>query len=263
MDHDAACTQELCFLARRSDSPKSIPHEVIDIMIDVTFFVDIVINCRTAFYDEDYEMVLDFRKIFRNYRKFWFWIDLLAAMPFDYLLRLFFLGRSGSSGDIGNGVGMVKLPRLLRLVRLFKKLDVVAAANALRIAALMVMFCLIAHWFACLWWLIGLAEYHEALDAPVNSQGLSHGVSWLQRVPGEQLHNDTSFSHQYLSSMYWSLTTLMKTPWVGPDTVLEKIFASLAVVMGAILFAALLGNVTALVQTFDKGSSQRREKMTK
>ena len=39
--------------------------------------------------------------------------------------------------------------------------------------------------------------------------------------------------------MYWSLTTLMKTPWVGPDTVGEKMFASLAVVMGAILFAAL------------------------
>jgi hypothetical protein len=47
-------------------------------------------------------------------------------------------------------LGMLKVPRLLRLVRVFKKLDVVAAANALRIVALMVVFCLIAHWFACL-----------------------------------------------------------------------------------------------------------------
>ena len=65
-----------------------------------------------------------------------------------------------------------------------------------------------------------------------------HGVSWLRRVPGQTLTATSSLEHQYLSAMYWSLTTLMKTPWVGPDTVGEKIFASVAVVMGAILFAA-------------------------
>ena len=109
------------------------------------------------------------------------------------------------------------------------------------------------------WWIIGLVEYTSEQDEP---QSASHGVSWLKRIPGEALTNASKFEHQYLSSMYWSLTTLMKTPWVGPDTVYEKMFASLAVVMGAILFAALLGNVTALVQTFDKGNAQKRDKIT-
>ena len=114
------------------------------------------------------------------------------------------------------------------------------------------------------WWIIGRAEYMSDLrERQTNgSDGVSHGISWLTRIPGEPLTNASAFEHQYLSSMYWSLTTLMKTPWVGPDTVLEKIFASLAVVMGAILFAALLGNVTALVQTFDKGNAQKRDKIT-
>ena len=109
------------------------------------------------------------------------------------------------------------------------------------------------------WWLIGWLEYRADLN---NTAGESFGKSWLSRIPGEQLTADSPFEHQYLSSMYWSLTTLMKTPWVGPDTVWEKMFASLAVVMGAILFAALLGNVTALVQTFDKGNAQKRDKIT-
>jgi hypothetical protein len=91
---------------------------------------------------------------------------------------------------------------------------------------------------------------------------LDHGTSWLTRVPGHPLTEGSPLLHQYISSMYWSLTTLMKTPWVGPDTQLEKLFASFAVVMGAILFAALLGNVTALVQTFDKGGAQKRDKIT-
>ena len=91
---------------------------------------------------------------------------------------------------------------------------------------------------------------------------LDHGTSWLTRVPGNPLTEESPIMHQYMSSMYWSLTTLMKTPWVGPDTELEKLFASFAVVMGAILFAALLGNVTALVQTFDKGNAQKRDRIT-
>lgn len=102
---------------------------------------------------------------------------------------------------------------------------------------------------------------------------LSHGTSWLSRVPGEPLvagddDNATlathtthaSLAHQYFSALYWSLTVLIKTPWVGPDTVLEKVVASVAVMVGAITFAALLGMVTALTQSFDKAGAQRREK---
>jgi len=114
-----------------------------------------------------------------------------------------------------------------------------------------------------LWWFIGVREYLDDRDANgtiVSSE--NSGTSWLSRIPGEPLTDESRFEHQYLSSMYWSLTTLMKTPWVGPDTVWEKVFASLAVVMGAILFAALLGNVTALVQTFNKADAERQAKLT-
>ena len=117
-------------------------------------------------------------------------------------------------------------------------------------------------WFLCSWWYIGWTEYMNDLNENANSSVFNHGRSWISRIPGEPLTNSSRFEHQYLSSMYWSLTTLMKTPWVGPDTVVEKIFASMAVVMGAILFAALLGNVTALVQTFDKGNAAKRDKIT-
>ena len=64
-----------------------------------------------------------------------------------------------------------------------------------------------------------------------------------------------------MASFYWALTTLMKTPWVGPDTIVEKVFASMAVLLGALLFAALLGNVTALMQSFERGNALKRDKM--
>merc|ERR1719473_996692 len=95
----------------------------------------------------------------------------------------------------------------------------------------------------------------------------TQGTSWLDRVPhgSTPLSIDvavTPFTQQYMSSMYWSLTTLMKTPWVGPDTVAEKIYACLMVVLGATLFAMLLGNVTAMINTYNKRHSELRDQLT-
>ena len=74
--------------------------------------------------------------------------------------------------------------------------------------------------------------------------------------------SETSLAQQYWSSFYWSLTTLMKTPWVGPDTVAEKVYASFCVVFGAVLFATLLANVTAMVSSYDKYQAELRDRMT-
>jgi hypothetical protein len=119
--------------------------------VDILFAVDIAINFRTAYYDEDYEMVLDVVKIRGQYMQFWFWIDLLAVFPFEYLLLLVSVISGNSNDDSFTGVtGLFKLPRLFRMARFLKKLDVVAAANAFRIVALLVGFVLVAHWFACM-----------------------------------------------------------------------------------------------------------------
>ena len=139
---------ELCFLNSHPDYPKSITHTVIDYLIDGVFVCDMVLTCRTAYYDEDYEMVLEPRRIFRHYfYSSWFWIDFFAVCPFEVPFLIF----ASDQSDMLTIFGILKLPRLLRLLRVTKKLDVVAAANALRIAALMIFFCLIAHWFACAW----------------------------------------------------------------------------------------------------------------
>ena len=131
--------------------PKQDPHIAVDFFIDFLFFVDILLNTCTAYYDDDYEMVLDRKQILRHYARCWLWIDVLAFFPFEVPFLILENAGAISGNSIPTGVfGMLKALRLLRLVRVFKKLDVVAAANALRIVALMVVFCLIAHWFACM-----------------------------------------------------------------------------------------------------------------
>merc|ERR1719261_2170731 len=62
-------------------------------------------------------------------------------------------------------------------------------------------------------------------------------------------------SQQYMSCFYWSITMLMKTPYTHPDTVFEKVYASIMVLVGAIVFALLLGNMTAFINSFDKSGA--------
>jgi len=74
------------------------------------------------------------------------------------------------------------------------------------------------------------------------------------RMPDEVLN-------QWLTSFYWALTMLMKMPNVGPDTSIEKGFSCFTVIVGAIFFALLLGQVTTLIMVTAKAGSQLREQL--
>ncbi|MEQ2161088.1 Potassium voltage-gated channel subfamily H member 6, partial [Goodea atripinnis] len=67
------------------------PLNVVDLMVDVMFIVDIVINFRTTYVDHNEVVVTQPSRIAKHYIKGWFLIDMFAATPFDLLLF-----RSGS-----------------------------------------------------------------------------------------------------------------------------------------------------------------------
>ena len=52
---------------------------------------------------------------------------------------------------------------------------------------------------------------------------LPHGTGPLTPSPAMLINAD--FVQQYLTSVYWALTMLMKTAHIGPDTLYEKFFA--------------------------------------
>ena len=49
------------------------------------FFLDILLNFRTTFVNHRGEVVTSSRDITINYIKTWFFLDLVAALPFDFL----------------------------------------------------------------------------------------------------------------------------------------------------------------------------------
>lgn len=62
------------------------PLSVVDLMVDIMFIIDILINFRTTYVNTNEEVVSHPGKIAIHYFKGWFLIDMVAAIPFDLLI---------------------------------------------------------------------------------------------------------------------------------------------------------------------------------
>uniref|UniRef100_A0A3B3ZPE7 Ion transport domain-containing protein n=1 Tax=Periophthalmus magnuspinnatus TaxID=409849 RepID=A0A3B3ZPE7_9GOBI len=71
---------------RRECGYSCSPLNVVDLMVDIMFIVDILINFRTTYVNCNEEVVSHPAKIAIHYFKGWFLIDMVAAIPFDLLI---------------------------------------------------------------------------------------------------------------------------------------------------------------------------------
>nr|XP_057917353.1 potassium voltage-gated channel subfamily H member 6 [Doryrhamphus excisus] len=229
------------------------PLNVADLLVDVLFIVDIVINLRTTYVDHNDEVVTQPSRIAKHYIKGWFPIDLFAAVPFDLLIF-----RSGSD-EMATLTSLLKTARLLRLVRVARKLDRYSEYGAAVLFLLMCTFVLIAHWLACIWYAIGFVE------RPYTETG------WLDNL-AEQLgktYNDNdsssgpSVKDKYVTALYFTLSSLTSVGFgnVSPNTNSEKIFSICVMVIGSLMYASIFGNVSAIIQRLYSGTTRYHTQM--
>uniref|UniRef100_A0A674P8T2 Potassium voltage-gated channel subfamily H member 2 n=1 Tax=Takifugu rubripes TaxID=31033 RepID=A0A674P8T2_TAKRU len=231
------------------------PLNVADLMVDVLFIVDIVINLRTTYVDQNDEVVTQQSQIAKHYIKGWFPIDLLAAIPFDLLMF-----RSGSDEvRMATLTSLLKTARLLRLVRVARKLDRYSEYGAAVLFLLMCTFVLIAHWLACIWYAIGFVErpYTETgwLDNLAEQLGKSYNDSDATSGP--------SVKDKYVTALYFTLSSLTSVGFgnVSPNTNSEKIFSICVMVIGSLMYASIFGNVSAIIQRLYSGTTRYHTQM--
>ncbi|XP_060944467.1 potassium voltage-gated channel subfamily H member 8 [Limanda limanda] len=147
-----------------SSFPRS-PPSVSDILVEILFILDIVLNFRTTFVSTSGQVVYDARSICVHYVTTWLFVDLIAALPFDLLYAF--------NVSVYFGVHLLKTVRLLRLLRLLQKLERYSQYSAVVLTLLMSMFALLAHWMACVWYFIGRKE--------IESPG-SWDIGWLHEL---------------------------------------------------------------------------------
>ncbi|XP_074552127.1 potassium voltage-gated channel subfamily H member 4a [Halichoeres trimaculatus] len=241
-----AVPYDICFVSHDegSDHHSLISRSTIgsDIAVEMLFILDIILNFRTTYVSQSGQVVYDARSIYLHYCTTWFFVDLIAALPFD-LLYIFNI-------TVTSLVHLLKTVRLLRLLRLLQKLDRYSQYSAVVLTLLMSVFALLAHWMACVWYVIGRQEIES-------SNPVTWDIGWLQEL-GKRL--DTPFINStmggpsmpsaYIASLYFTLSSLTSVGFgnVCANTDAEKIFSICIMLIGALMHAVVFGNVTAIIQ---------------
>uniref|UniRef100_A0A8C8Z6B5 Potassium voltage-gated channel subfamily H member 6 n=1 Tax=Prolemur simus TaxID=1328070 RepID=A0A8C8Z6B5_PROSS len=231
------------------------PLTVVDLIVDIMFVVDIVINFRTTYVNTNDEVVSHPRRIAVHYFKGWFLIDMVAAIPFDLLIF-----RTGSD-ETTTLIGLLKTARLLRLVRVARKLDRYSEYGAAVLFLLMCTFALIAHWLACIWYAIGNVErpYLEPKIGWLDSLGVQLG----KRYNGSDPASGPSVQDKYVTALYFTFSSLTSVGFgnVSPNTNSEKVFSICVMLIGSLMYASIFGNVSAIIQRLYSGTARYHTQM--
>ncbi|KAG8505093.1 Potassium voltage-gated channel subfamily H member 6, partial [Galemys pyrenaicus] len=231
------------------------PLTVVDLIVDIMFVVDIVINFRTTYVNTNDEVVSHPRRIAIHYFKGWFLIDVVAAIPFDLLIF-----RTGSD-ETTTLIGLLKTARLLRLVRVARKLDRYSEYGTAVLFLLMCTFALIAHWLACIWYAIGNVErpYLEPKIGWLDSLGAQLGKHYNGSDPA----SGPSVQDKYVTALYFTFSSLTSVGFgnVSPNTNSEKVFSICVMLIGSLMYASIFGNVSAIIQRLYSGTARYHTQM--
>jgi hypothetical protein len=276
----------ICLLYSAITIPFQVAFEVaagtIDAICDALFWIDIAINFRLGFLDdknthpgEPRRLVMDSWRIVRRYLAFWFWIDLASVFPFTLVLALALPKNDRNEGSSTRLARLVRLTRLPRLLRIFKFVRMPPAfsfdPNVYRLVRLLFSLFIVVHLVACGLHLTALLEEILLLDddlatnsssTPLTAGESPECVTWTACALESGQMTDSP-GDRYAMSLYWAIMTMSTVGYgdVYLQTTAERLFACFAMMLGAVTFAYMLGNVQHLMSHLDSNAAQLRTRM--
>uniref|UniRef100_A0A1B0A147 Cyclic nucleotide-binding domain-containing protein n=1 Tax=Glossina pallidipes TaxID=7398 RepID=A0A1B0A147_GLOPL len=221
-------------VAFKNKTSEDVSLLVVDSIVDVIFFIDIVLNFHTTFVGPGGEVVSDPKVIRMNYLKSWFIIDLLSCLPYDV-----FNAFDRDEDGIGSLFSALKVVRLLRLGRVVRKLDRYLEYGAAMLILLLCFYMLVAHWLACIWYSIGRTDADNGIQ-----------YSWLWKLANvtqspytyvynndssAELINGPSRKSMYVTALYFTMTCMTSV---------------------TLLYATIFGHVTTIIQQMTSATAK-------
>lgn len=244
---------------------------IVDLLVDLYFWIDILLNFFTSYYDEDRgEEVFELAAISARYTRGWFWIDVAAGLPLDSVERMqngtfwcsFNAGGCTKEGDGDGGFQIfkfIKLARMLKLLRLFriKRLlekyehHFVHYLPWVDFASLIGLLLFLGHVFGCFFYFFSTKDWWSDSE----KERLGEEDTWIYSQFGVN-PEDHGVWTRYIAAMYWAFTTMTTVGYgdISATTVAERLFAIIGMIAGGFVFSLLIGSVAGVMS-----ASKRRE----
>ncbi|XP_077522652.1 potassium voltage-gated channel protein eag-like isoform X2 [Amblyomma americanum] len=253
-------------VAFKNKTSEDVSLLVLDSIVDVIFFIDIVLNFHTTFVGPGGEVVSDPKIIRMNYLKSWFTIDLLSCLPYDVF-------NAFDNGEDQQGIGSLfsalKVVRLLRLGRVVRKLDRYLEYGAAMLILLLCFYMLVAHWLACIWYSIGRSDAENGVQFSwlwklanvTQSQFKVRYVNDSHHGLKAELYGGPPRGTMYVTSLYYTMTCMTSVGFgnVAAETDNEKVFTICMMIIGALLYATIFGHVTTIIQQMTSATARYHE----
>ena len=215
----------------------------LELVFDFIFFLDLAVCFKTSYVDDaTNKEVMDSAQIRQHYLKGWFKVDFVAALPLDVILAPAF-----SQTSIMRE--LLKSNRLLRFARIVKKFNDFVESSAGRVFFLMSSFLVMAHLMGSFFFFIGRRQ--------------DPGASGGRWIDAERLV-DAPFHFQYITSVYWALTTLGTVGYgdVTASSDIERLFTIMCMFLGAMIYATIFGTLTTVIQNLDRSANKYKDRVS-
>lgn len=247
--------------AFRSKTIDDVIFLVIDSIVDVIFFIDIVLNFHTTFVGPQGEVISDATVIRINYLKGWFIVDLLSCLPYDVFNAF---QPEATQSTISSLFSALKVVRLLRIGRVTRKLDQYLEYMAASLFLMIFGFVLLAHWLACIWYSIGMSDLENFIH-----------YGWIPRLSSDigltsknyslfdAKNISVSRSMTYITALYYTLSLITSIGFgnVSANTFGEKIVSVIFMLIGAFSYATIFGQITTIFQGMYAARSRYHDMM--
>ena len=245
-------------LALYFDEPDPSAIIVFNLILDIVFFVDIVITFNTAIKEDHKDIITSKVAIAKRYLRGWFWIDIIVTLPF-YTLANWYVP-DGSAAQVAQAVKFVRIMKILRIIRLLKLLKLIKDGKKMikmrsylkvhsaveRLIIMIFCFFLLCHVVACIW--ILQAKVFVGRENWIYVNGII----------------DYEKFELYVISYYFTVTTITTVGYgdLSACGTLERIFAIFLMMGGVFAFSFATGTLSAILSSFDEKNQAITEKLT-
>ena len=100
----------------------NLTFSIINYLVDCFYFADLILNFFVGYYDFEENLILEFKKVFKNYLLSSFFLDLISGVPLNLIVLLIINNDSTTIAPQTplNIITFLKLIRLFKLSMVFK-----------------------------------------------------------------------------------------------------------------------------------------------